>query len=193
MTATARYLTHPQVAITPETDVRRWSLDDRGRARVLALAASPGALSATQRVISSDETKAQETAGPLARALGLTVETRPGLHENDRSATGFLPPDAFERAADAFFAAPDHSFRGWEPPAPRRPGILDAVMAALVTTGAAATCCSSVTARSARCCTARWPACRSTGATISCRAGAISSALTRHCASRRVAGCRWSG
>jgi broad specificity phosphatase PhoE len=42
------------------------------------------------------------------------VEVRPGLHENDRSATGYLPRDEFEATADAFFGQPDVSVRGWE-------------------------------------------------------------------------------
>ncbi len=111
---TIRYLTHPQVRIDPGTDVRRWSLNAQGHARVAALVAEPGALRATRRVISSDETKAVETAAPLARALGVDLEIRPLMHENDRSATGFLPPDEFERVADAFFANPHISIRGWE-------------------------------------------------------------------------------
>ncbi|WFE76404.1 histidine phosphatase family protein [Roseinatronobacter sp. S2] len=36
------------------------------------------------------------------------------MHENDRSATGFLPPDEFEAVADQFFAEPAKSVRGWE-------------------------------------------------------------------------------
>ncbi len=36
------------------------------------------------------------------------------MGENDRSATGFLPPEEFERVADSFFAQPETSVRGWE-------------------------------------------------------------------------------
>ena len=36
------------------------------------------------------------------------------LGENDRSATGFLPPEEFERVADQFFAHPEQSIHGWE-------------------------------------------------------------------------------
>ena len=111
---TIRYLTHPQVVIDHAKDVRRWSLNPKGQARVAALAACPGALSATVRVISSDETKALDTARPLAAALGITPEIRPMMHENDRRATGFLPPDVFEAVADQFFANPATSIRGWE-------------------------------------------------------------------------------
>ncbi|WP_246055046.1 histidine phosphatase family protein [Paracoccus gahaiensis] len=86
-----------------------------GRPRMCAaLATRLGALSGTRRVVSSDETKAIETASPLARALGVTLEIRPKMHENDRSATGFLPPSEFETVADQFFAEPTKSVRGWE-------------------------------------------------------------------------------
>lgn len=109
-----RYLTHPQVVMEPGKDVRQWSLNPIGAARVSALAARPGCLSRTRRVISSHEVKALETARPLALALGADLEIRPGMHENDRSATGFLPPAEFEKVADAFFAKPLDSIRGWE-------------------------------------------------------------------------------
>lgn len=113
MSRRIRYLTHPQVVIDPARDVRDWSLNDVGRARVARLAHS-GALAGTRIVMSSTETKAIETAEPLASAVGCKVMLRPDMHENDRSATGFLPPAEFERTADRFFAAPDVSVRGWE-------------------------------------------------------------------------------
>lgn len=126
-----RYLTHPQVRVDPEVEVPLWGLNEVGAARVAALAERPGALSRTVRIVSSAERKAQETAGPLARALGLTVEVRPGMHENDRSATGFLPPAEFEAMADAFFADPHRSIRGWEPARAAQSRILAEVEACL--------------------------------------------------------------
>ncbi|MFC4667067.1 histidine phosphatase family protein [Seohaeicola nanhaiensis] len=108
-----RYLSHPQVLIDPAKPVERWSLNDTGRGRVQALAGSD-ALRGTGAVFSSAETKALETASPLAQALGLAVIVRPAMHENDRSATGFLPPAEFEAVADRFFAEPGTSVRGWE-------------------------------------------------------------------------------
>lgn len=108
-----RYLSHPQVIVDPAKDVPKWSLNDVGAGRVMALAAS-GALLGTERIVSSGETKALETAEPLARALGCPMDVRERMHENDRSATGFLPGAEFEAAADQFFAQPDTSYRGWE-------------------------------------------------------------------------------
>ncbi len=68
----------------------------------------------TTRLVSSTETKALETAAIVAIASGLSIEVREGLHENDRSSTGFLPPDRFEVLANSFFRQPDRSIEGWE-------------------------------------------------------------------------------
>lgn len=114
MSISVRYLTHPQVCIEPLKNVRQWSLSPVGIARVSALAATLGPLTQTHRVISSGETKALETAAPLARALGVKLEVCSLMHEHDRSATGFLPPEEFEKVADEFFAKPSKSARGWE-------------------------------------------------------------------------------
>jgi len=62
---------------------------------------------------SSTERKALDTAEILAGHLGLEVQTRADLGENDRSSTGYLPREEFERTADAFFAHPEQSVRGW--------------------------------------------------------------------------------
>ncbi|WP_029061406.1 histidine phosphatase family protein [Labrenzia sp. DG1229] len=113
MHRTIRYLSHPQVEIDPQREIEKWSLNDLGKSRVRSLAKS-GALIGTQVVVSSAETKAIETAKPIAEALGCEVEVRIAMHENDRSATGFLPPHEFETVADQFFAHPNDSVRGWE-------------------------------------------------------------------------------
>lgn len=125
-----RYLTHPQVKIDPSVAIPDWSLSDVGLARVMKLAQS-GALAGTRLVVSSTETKAVETATPLAEALGVPVLTRADMGENDRSSTGFLPPDAFEAAADQFFAQPGTSWQGWETARAAQARIVSAVEAVL--------------------------------------------------------------
>lgn len=107
------YITHPQVRIDPTTPVPEWGLSEVGRMRTLTASQLPWAAT-LQRLVSSTERKAIETAEILAALRELSVEVLPGLHENDRSATGFLPPQEFEQAADWFFAHPDESFQGWE-------------------------------------------------------------------------------
>ncbi|MBX9454791.1 MAG: phosphoglycerate mutase family protein [Rhizobium sp.] len=107
------YITHPQVRIDPDMPVPKWGLSDVGRARAETLAGKAW-VRRIGRIVTSDETKAIELADILAAAAGAPVETVHGAHENDRSATGFLPPAEFEKAADWFFAHPEESFRGWE-------------------------------------------------------------------------------
>ncbi|UPJ45855.1 histidine phosphatase family protein [Bradyrhizobium sp. 40] len=113
MLTLARYLTHPQVLVDPKVAVPSWGLSDVGRARVLAMAAA-GWLRGTTQVVASAEKKAFETGTPIAQSLGVRLEIRDAMHENDRSATGFLPSREFEVVADDFFAHPDKSIRGWE-------------------------------------------------------------------------------
>lgn len=107
------FISHPEVDIDPARPVPDWGLNVRGRERATKLAHSD-LLQGISQIWASTETKALETARILARPNGLTVETDHRLGENDRSATGYMPSAAFEAAADAFFAHPTQSHRGWE-------------------------------------------------------------------------------
>jgi broad specificity phosphatase PhoE len=109
----AYYITHPQVRIDANVPVPEWGLSDIGRARTSAMLDQPW-VGSIRRIVSSGERKAIETAEILGRHLRREVEVRERMHENDRSATGFLPPPEFEAVADQFFANPYSSIRGWE-------------------------------------------------------------------------------
>ncbi len=107
------FITHAEVQIDPAIPVPRWPLSALGRDRHDRFAASPAAAAVTA-IRCSSEQKAIDGATILAKALGLAPVIIPALHENDRSATGYLPHAAFEATADLFFAHPDQSVRGWE-------------------------------------------------------------------------------
>ncbi|MEO1101310.1 MAG: histidine phosphatase family protein [Pseudomonadota bacterium] len=113
MSRILRYLTHPQVQIDPSVPVPEWGLSEVGHARA-ALFASLPILRSTRVIVSSAETKAIETAKAVSDVINVPVRIRERTHENDRSATGFLEPEEFERVADRFFEAPEESVRGWE-------------------------------------------------------------------------------
>ena len=132
MTTAHFYLSHPEVQIDPATPVARWSLSAVGRARVEVASRRPWVRDFA-RIVSSHETKALETATILADAAGVTVEEGEDMGENDRSATGFLPPDEFENTADAFFANPHASVRGWERACDAQTRIVRAVRTTLAT------------------------------------------------------------
>jgi broad specificity phosphatase PhoE len=111
--ATVFYLTHPDVLLDPSVPVPEWPLNARGLARMHAMLSQnwvPGIV----HVASSTERKAVDGAGILGAHLGLRPITHPGLGENDRASTGYLPKAEFEAQADAFFAHPEHSVTGWE-------------------------------------------------------------------------------
>lgn len=107
------YLTHPQVHIDPAVPVPDWGLSSIGLARAQR-AASASLFANLAQICSSAERKAVETAKAIAEPRNLPVSILPRTYENDRSATGFLPPDEFEAVANDFFAEPSISIRGWE-------------------------------------------------------------------------------
>jgi broad specificity phosphatase PhoE len=67
------YVTHPQVKIDAEVPVPKWGLSDLGAERTRQAATRPWA-SQLGRIVSSDETKAIETAEILAVASGIDID-----------------------------------------------------------------------------------------------------------------------
>lgn len=110
---TVYFITHPDVEIDSTIPVPDWRLSARGRARMAAGLRQPW-VAGLRAIHCSTERKAIDGAEILADALSLSVQIMAGLGENDRSATGYLPRAEFETVADAFFANPDISVRGWE-------------------------------------------------------------------------------
>ena len=108
-----RFITHPEVVIDPAVPVPDWPLSAEGLRRTALMLERPW-VADTRTVFTSAERKARDMAELLAARLGLSPREDEALGENDRSATGYLPKPEFERMADAFFANPASSVRGWE-------------------------------------------------------------------------------
>lgn len=125
-----RYLSHPQVRVDPAVPVPEWGLSETGRVRTERVSRSDS-LGKTTAIISSSERKAIETAQILAAPWKLLVQQRSATHENDRSATGFLPPDIFEETANRFFDNPTESIDGWERASDAQDRIVAEVMSAI--------------------------------------------------------------
>jgi broad specificity phosphatase PhoE len=107
------FITHPNVVISRDVPVPRWPLSDLGKQRMRAGLHQPWVRDVTA-IYCSTEQKAIDGAEILAQHLSLGFSRIEDLGENDRSATGFLAPDEFERVADEFFRTSDKSIRGWE-------------------------------------------------------------------------------
>lgn len=113
MTRSFYFITHPNVVVSRDVPVPRWPLSELGRKRMHAGLRQPWVRDITA-IYCSTEQKAIDGAAILGAHLSLPFRQIEALGENDRSATGFLPPDEFERVADQFFASPAASVRGWE-------------------------------------------------------------------------------
>ncbi|HEU0259252.1 MAG TPA: histidine phosphatase family protein [Burkholderiales bacterium] len=99
--------------VSRDVPVPRWPLSELGRRRMRAGLRQPWVRDITS-IYCSTEQKAIDGATILSEHVGVPFAEVAELGENDRSATGFLPPDEFERVADEFFARPEVSVRGWE-------------------------------------------------------------------------------
>ncbi len=120
------FITHPNVVVSRDVPVPRWPLSELGKSRMRAGLRQPWVRDITS-IYCSTEQKAIDGAEILAQHLGLDFQQVEELGENERSATGFLPPAEFERVADQFFAQPAVSVRGWERAVDAQARIVNAV------------------------------------------------------------------
>ena len=126
----ALYVTHPQVQMDANVPVPLWGLSVDGRLRAEAFARRK-VVPVGSMIFSSRETKAMQLADILAEQSGGLVLSDHLMGENDRSATGFLPPNLFEETADRFFAEPEVSVDGWERAIDAQRRIVDTVATAM--------------------------------------------------------------
>jgi broad specificity phosphatase PhoE len=120
------FITHPEVVIDPQVPVPEWPLSEKGRRRMVAFTSNP-VLRKVGSIYSSGERKAMDGAEILGAHLGLPFSVEEALHENDRSATGFIAPPEFWEVVDQFFSRPHESIRGWERAIDAQTRIVEAV------------------------------------------------------------------
>ncbi len=126
MSRTLYFITHPNVIISRNVPVPQWPLSEVGRERMKAGLSQPW-MSDISSIYCSTEQKAIDGAKIISSHRSIGYSQVSSLGENDRSATGFLPPPEFEAAADAFFAKPEQSVRGWETAANAQTRVVEAV------------------------------------------------------------------
>jgi broad specificity phosphatase PhoE len=77
---------HASPQVVPGEPPERWQLSDEGRRRATALAERLATMpDRPAAVVSSEESKASQTAEVIAGALGVPMTTAPGLQEHERS------------------------------------------------------------------------------------------------------------
>lgn len=107
------FIRHSIPAVDPERPAREWMLSPEGREEAEALAARLATLG-IERIVSSTEAKARQTAEVIAQRLALPLAFDHDLREHDRTTAPFLPRHEFEVRIAAFFATPDRLVFGEE-------------------------------------------------------------------------------
>lgn len=97
---------HSLPEIMANLPAREWTLSAQGKTWA-GLLAERLQMYHPEIIISSVETKAQQTAEIIAGALGQPLKIVEGLHEHDRREEPFLSRQAFEANVQEFFAQPD--------------------------------------------------------------------------------------
>ena len=111
--ATLILVKHSLPEIIENVPAREWKLSAEGQARCKHLA-DRLAKYKPDKIISSMEPKAKETAELVAKELGLSTSIFEGLHEHDRSTMGYLSKEKFQVSIREFFARPDELVFGNE-------------------------------------------------------------------------------
>jgi broad specificity phosphatase PhoE len=96
---------HAMPVIEPHAPPSGWRLSEEGRLQSVALAKRLEGYG-LERVVTSEEPKAAETAEIVAEHLGLAWTSASGLHEHDRTGATFGTREDFELAAKTFFDNP---------------------------------------------------------------------------------------
>ncbi|MGH2586784.1 MAG: histidine phosphatase family protein [Dehalococcoidia bacterium] len=107
---------HAAVETDPAVPPSQWVLSDAGRAAARALA-KERLWRPIQRIFTSPEPKAMETAHILAGPNGMTVTVVEDLHEVERPANQWFGddyPGGYPAAVRAYFAQPEQATHGWE-------------------------------------------------------------------------------
>jgi broad specificity phosphatase PhoE len=104
---------HSVPELDPSVPSEEWRLSEEGRGRCEELALHVRAYE-PQRLLSSPEPKALETAELIAPVLGLVVEVEDGLRETARRTVGWLEHDALQERIRELFAKPDEVVFGEE-------------------------------------------------------------------------------
>jgi broad specificity phosphatase PhoE len=110
---------HAAVKTEPAVLPSFWQLSDEGRARARALARER-LWRPIERIFTSPEAKALETAHIIAGPNGMTVTAVEDLREVERPANQWFDddyPGGYAGAVRDYMAAPERATHGWEPAA----------------------------------------------------------------------------
>jgi len=97
---------HSLPNINESVPAREWDLSEEGRQRAKKLVEKLLEYH-PEIIVSSDESKAQQTAKIIGEGLGLKYFVKKDLHEHDRRRVPFLDKDEFQSLIQEFFVKTD--------------------------------------------------------------------------------------
>ncbi len=111
------FITHPAVEIDPQIPINQWHISQDGQKQIENLLKYPF-WEDVDAIYSSQEGKALRTAQQIAAHFADLKSPIPSgvyeLHEIDRSSTGVLSKEVYDKAIEQFYREPDKSYKGWE-------------------------------------------------------------------------------
>lgn len=121
------FITHTDPAIDTAIPPQQWQLSEQGGIRIAGFAENP-ALRNVTNYITSAEPKAVAGGKILSEMTHKTVKAVLELGEVDRTESGYLSQEEFQKALDDFFNKPDLSAKEWETAAAAQQRIVHAVL-----------------------------------------------------------------
>lgn len=111
----ALFLRHFETEIDPTTPVDQWRLSERGEESKSEFVQHSGVVELIDRVYSSPEPKAANTAETISNIAGVDCTYIDGLREVDRSGEGFIePPSRYVEMVETYLSDSQVTF-DWEP------------------------------------------------------------------------------
>lgn len=104
---------HSLPTVVESIPASEWKLSDEGRMRAERLAEQLRDFE-PDIIVSSEESKAKETAEIISRLLQLEMQVIPDLHEHDRNNVSYLSQEQFRTSVRQFFQTPDELVFGKE-------------------------------------------------------------------------------
>ena len=125
------FASHPDVLINKNKAITEWGLSEKGVAQMRKLVEKSW-IKSIEAIFSSEENKAVEAIEVVAQVKNKKVQRILDLGEIDRSSTGFLERELFEKAVDHFFDNPSLSYKGWETAINAQKRIVDVIIKKIV-------------------------------------------------------------
>jgi len=113
MNNTIYFLRHAETEVDEELPVSQWQLSTRGKLQADMLLKEK-AFKKVNIIVTSDEDKAYDTAYPIARKLGKTIDRFKQLNELNRDKSGYMQKEKWNFAVKYGMKNPDKSKAGWE-------------------------------------------------------------------------------